>query len=45
MPAANTNGDAACAVTLTDLTRLVNKLFVTFVACQPCASFDNGLCP
>jgi hypothetical protein len=45
MPAANTNGDAACAVTLTDLTRLVNKLFVTFVPCQPCASFDNQLCP
>jgi hypothetical protein len=45
MPAANTNGDAACAVTLTDLTRLVNKLFVTFVPCEPCATFDNQLCP
>ena len=43
--AANTNGDAACAITLTDLTRLVNRLFVTFVACEPCASFDNSLCP
>lgn len=41
----NTTGDASCVLGLTDLTRLINMLFVTFSPTGQCDVFNNDWCP
>jgi len=40
----NTFGDEKCYLNLTDLNRLIYRLFVTFEPTDYCDQFDNFIC-